>query len=186
MRLQPFSLRFLSAYQTASRYPAYLVFFLYHFSGYVFWFDEFRLLAATCIAMCLTSSSSAPLQQPERRYAHRADKNPERRLPRSNAANVDVFTNFRYQRNTSSSNCAFRTSTSVILPATAAPELCLRTPGNQRLLQRSQSGVNFQNDAVVAVDFGFDHAVTATLPAFFAALIAPDLRMFSLPARCRR
>ncbi len=74
----------------------------------------------------------------------------------------------------------------MILPATLRPELCLQTPGNQRLLQRSHLAVNFQNDAVVAVDFGFDHASAATLPAFFAALIAPDLRMFRLPARCRR
>ncbi len=74
----------------------------------------------------------------------------------------------------------------MILPAKLRPELCLRTPGNQRLLQRSSLAVNFQNDAVVAVDFGFDQPSAATLPAFFAALIAPDLRSFRLPARCRR
>ena len=40
--------------------------------------------------------------------------------------------------------------------------------------------VNFQNVTVVAVDFGFDHAVSSNVACFFAALIAPDLRMFSI------
>ena len=40
--------------------------------------------------------------------------------------------------------------------------------------------VNFQNDAVVAVDFSDDHAVSSNVACFLAALIAPDLRMFSI------
>jgi hypothetical protein len=40
--------------------------------------------------------------------------------------------------------------------------------------------VNFQNVTVVAFDLVLITPSAATLPAFFAALIAPDLRMFSI------
>ncbi len=40
--------------------------------------------------------------------------------------------------------------------------------------------VNFQNDAVGTVDLSDDHAVSSNVTCFFAALIAPDLRMFSI------
>ncbi len=130
----------LSAYQTASRYPAVPGILFLHFSGYVFWFDEFWLACSNVQAMCLTSSSSAPLAATRTPIPHRADKNPERRLPAQQRGECDVFTNFRYQRNTFFFELCFQTSTSVILPATAASRTLSANAGNQRLLQRSQSG----------------------------------------------
>ena len=87
---------------------------------------------------------------------------------RSNAANVDVFTNFRYQRNTFFFELCFQNFN----VSDFASNSCVQNFVCERLetsvfCNEVSLAVNFQNDAVVAVDFGFDHAVSSNVACFF-------------------
>lgn len=99
----------------------------------------------------------------------------------SNATDVDVLTDFSNQSNTFFFELCFQNFNVSDFASNGSVQYfvskCLETSifSNEVSL-----AVNFQNESDVAVDFGFDYAVSSNVACFFAALIAPDLRMFSI------
>ena len=85
-----------------------------------------------------------------------------------NTANVDVFTDFCHQSNALFFELCFQhVNVSDFASNSGVQHFVSKCLETSIFSNEVSLAVNFQNDAVVAVDFGFDHAVSSNVACFF-------------------
>ena len=98
----------------------------------------------------------------------------------SDTTDVDVLADFSNQRNTFFFELRFQNFNVGDFTCNSGVQYFVGKCETTIFSNEVSLAVNFQNVTVVAFDLVLITPSAATLPAFFAALIAPDLRMFSI------